>query len=153
MRRYELSDESWELIRDLFPIPTGKGRPCCDHRMMINAMLWILNTGSPGRDLPERYGPWQTAYNRFNRWQRDGTFDVMLERLQVRLDTEGRIDWDLWCVDGSSIRTLVPQHHRSTNSSRRVQERRPTDRGDHGLRRSSQQRSPNIQMDREGRPR
>lgn len=107
MRRYELTDEAWELIRDLFPTSSGKGRRWRDHRMMVNAMLWILNTGSPWRDLPERYGPWQTAYNRFNRWRRDGTFDALLQRLQIRLDAEGRIDWDLWCVDGSSIRAHV----------------------------------------------
>lgn len=104
MRRYELADEQWELIADLFPPERGNGRPWRTHRVMVNAMLWILNAGSPWRDLPERYGPWQTAYNRFNRWRKDGTFDAILERLQMRLDEEGRIDWDLWMVDGSSIR-------------------------------------------------
>jgi transposase len=104
MRRYELGDDEWELIADLFPPEQGHGRPWRKHRSMVNAMLWILNTGSPWRDLPERYGPWQTAYNRFNLWRKDGTFDRILERLQMRLDEEGRIDWDLWCVDGSSVR-------------------------------------------------
>ena len=104
MRRYELADEQWELIADLFPPEQGNGRPWRGHRSMVNAMLWILNAGSPWRDLPERYGPWQTAYNRFNRWRKDGTFDAILERLQMRLDEEGRIDWDLWMVDGSSVR-------------------------------------------------
>ena len=108
-----------------FPPQKGKGRPWRDHRMMINAMLWILNTGSPWRDLPERYGPWQTAYNRFNRWRADGTFDAVLERLQIRLDAEGRIDWDLWCIDGSNVRAHVaaagagqkgaPTSHPTTN--------------------------------------
>jgi transposase len=107
MRRYEVTDQQWELIEDLFASASSTGRPCRDPRMMINAMLWILNTGSPWRDLPERYGPWQTAYNRFNRWRREGIFDQILERLQVRLDAEGRIDWDLWCVDGSSVRARV----------------------------------------------
>ena len=104
MRRYELADEQWELIADLFPPEQGNGRPWSCHRSMVNALLWILNAGSPWRDLPERYGPWQTAYNRFNRWRKDGTFDAILERLQMRLDEEGRIDWDLWMVDGSSVR-------------------------------------------------
>lgn len=58
---------------------------------MLNAMLWILNTGSPWRDLPERFGPWRTAYNRFNLWRKDCTFDRNLKRLQMRLDEEGRI--------------------------------------------------------------
>ncbi len=107
MRRYEVTDQQWELIEDLFASGSSTGRPCRDPRMMVNAMLWILNTGSPWRDLPDRYGPWQTAYNRFNRWRKEGIFDQLLERLQMRLDAEGRIDWDLWCVDGSSVRAHV----------------------------------------------
>ena len=105
MRRYELSDEQWELIRDLFPAnKRQRGCPWKDHRAILNAILWLLRTGAPWRDLPERYGPWQTVYDRFRRWQREGLFDRILEQLQIRLDAEGRIDWNLWCVDGSSIR-------------------------------------------------
>lgn len=105
MRRYELADEQWELIWDLLPSNKGqRGCPWKDHRTILNALLWVLRTGAPWRDLPERYGPWQTVYDRFRRWQREGLFDAILERLQIRLDAEGRIDWDLWCVDGSSIR-------------------------------------------------
>ncbi len=107
MRRYELTDEQWALIEGLFPPQQGKGRPWREHRTMVNAMMWILNAGSPWRDLPDRYGPWKTAYNRFNRWRREGLFDRMLERLQIRLDQEHRIDWDLWCVDGSNVRAHV----------------------------------------------
>ncbi len=107
MRRYELTDEQWELVEPMLPPRQGNGRPYRDHRVMVNAWFWILNTGSPWRDLPERFGPWKTAYNRFNRWRADGTIDRLLEALQVRLDTEGRIDWDLWCVDGSSVRAHI----------------------------------------------
>ncbi len=107
MQRYELTDDQWVLIEDLFPPERGKGRPYRGHRSMVNAMMWILNTGSPWRDLPDRFGPWKTAYNRFNRWRNEGLFDRILERLQVRLDEEGQIDWDLWCVDGSSVRAHV----------------------------------------------
>lgn len=107
MRRYELTDEQWALIADLFPPEQGNGRPWRSHRSMVNAMFWILNTGSPWRDLPERFGPWQTAYNRFNRWRKEGLFDRLLERLQMRLDEEGRIDWDIWSVDGSNVRAHV----------------------------------------------
>jgi transposase len=71
---------------------------------MLNAIFWLLRTGAPWRDLPERYGPWQTVYEWFTRWRRDGTWDRMLEALQIRLDREGRIDWDLWCVDGTNVR-------------------------------------------------
>lgn len=68
--------------------------------------VWILHTGAQWRELPERYGRWQSVYDRFNRWRKDGMFDRLLERLQYRLDEQGRIDWDLWCVDGSTIRAI-----------------------------------------------
>jgi len=67
MRRHELTDEQWALIEPLLPPQRGGGRPWRDHRTMLNAWFWILNTGSPWRDLPERFGPWKAAYNRFNR--------------------------------------------------------------------------------------
>lgn len=105
MRRHELTDEEWGLIE---PLVRGgkeaKGRPPRDVREMINAMMWVLRTGAPWRDLPDRYGPWQSAYHYFNQWRKAGLFDRILEALQIRLDGQGRIDWDLWCVDGSSIR-------------------------------------------------
>ena len=103
-RRYELRDAQWEQIKDLLPPSSGKGRPWTEHRKVINGLFWILNSGAPWRDLPERYGAWETVYYRFYRWQQDGTFDAILERLQVALDEHGYIDWELWCVDGSSIR-------------------------------------------------
>ena len=107
MRRYELTDEQWAMLAPLLPPQRGNGRPYRDHRMMMNAWFWILNTGSPWRDLPERFGPWKTAYNRFNRWRAEGIIDRILEALQIRLDADGCIDWDLWCVDGSSVRAHV----------------------------------------------
>ena len=107
MRRYELTDEQWALIEPLLPPRQGDARPYRDHREMLNAWFGILNTGSPCRDLPERFGPWKTAYNRFNRWRKDGLIDRLLGSLQIRLDAEGRIDGDLGCVDGSSVRAHV----------------------------------------------
>ena len=104
MQRHEMSDEEWQKIEDLLPRSEGPGRRWEDHRRVLNAMFWVLRTGVPWRDLPERYGPWQTVYDRFNRWRKDGTWDRMLERLQIRLDENGQIDWDLWCIDGTSIR-------------------------------------------------
>ena len=107
MRRYELTDEQWTLIEPLLPAQQGNGRPYRDHRAMLNAWFWILNTGSPWRDLPERFGPWKTAYNRFNRWRSERLIDRILDALQIRLNEDGCIDWDLWCVDGSSVRAHV----------------------------------------------
>ena len=107
MRRYELTDEQWALVEPLWPPQRGNGRPYRDHRTRVNAWFGVLNTGSPRRDLPERFGPWKTVYNRFNRWRAEGLIDRILEALQVRLDASGHIDWDLWCVDGSSVRAHV----------------------------------------------
>jgi len=71
---------------------------------MPNGILWILRTGAPWRDLPKRFSPWRTVYGYFQRWRADGTFDRILGALQIRLDRDGKIDWDLWCIDGSSVR-------------------------------------------------
>jgi transposase len=104
MRRHELADEQWALLKDMFPPASKRGRPRADLRQVLNAVFWLLRTGAPWRDLPERYGPWQTVYHWFNQWRRGGTWDRMLQALQIRLDRQGRIDWDLWCVDGTTIR-------------------------------------------------
>ena len=123
MRRYELTDEQWALIEDMFPPERGNGRPWRDHRSMVNAMMWILNSGSPWRDLPERFGPWKTGYNRFSRWRKERLFDQILERLQMTLDEDGRIDWDLWCVDGSSVRAHVSAAGAGKKKDRRIDSR------------------------------
>jgi transposase len=105
VRRHELEDAEWELIRDLVEHrPHGRGRQVEEPRRLLNGVFWVLRTGAPWRDLPERYGPWQTIYHRFNLWREQKVIDRILERLQLKLDEHGYIDWDLWCVDGSSIR-------------------------------------------------
>ncbi len=71
---------------------------------MLNGCMWILRTGAPWRDLPERFGKWQTVYDHFRTWRDTGVFDRILQALHIRLDKQGRIDWELWCIDGSSVR-------------------------------------------------
>jgi transposase len=71
---------------------------------MFDAILWILCSGAPWRDLPQCYGPWQSAYHWYRIWTNDGTFDRILERLQVRLNAEGLVDLDTWFVDATSVR-------------------------------------------------
>jgi transposase len=105
MKRHELTDEQWELVHPILPPRTAKtGRPPSDLRQMLNGILWVLRTGAPWRDMPERLGPWQTVYDHFRNWRRDGVYDRILEALQIRLDRNRQIDWDLWCIDGSSVR-------------------------------------------------
>jgi transposase len=107
MHRYELSDAQWARLEPLLPHRThhGKlGHPFNHHRPIINGILWLLHTGAPWRDLPERYGPWETVYYRFQRWCRDGTWNRIVTSLLDELDDKGQIDHDLWCIDGSVIR-------------------------------------------------
>ncbi len=107
MSRYDLTDAQWAAIAPLFPDrrhPGRPGRPWNDHRTLVNGILWHLHPGAPWPDTPDRYGPWQTVYDRFNRWRKDGTRAEILDALLLRLDNAGRIDRDLWCVDGSVVR-------------------------------------------------
>ena len=69
--RGELTEEAWRVIAPLLPA-SGRGGQWRDHRTVINGILWKLRTGAPWRDLPERYGPWQTCADRLYRWRRDG---------------------------------------------------------------------------------
>lgn len=104
MSRHELSDDEWGQIKDLFPVNGRRGRPWRDHRVIMNGIVWILETGAPWRDLPKEYGPWQTVYDRFNRWRKDGTWIRILQHLRAKLEANGSVDWEQWCVDSSSVR-------------------------------------------------
>lgn len=104
VRRYELSDAAFALVADLLPRNGRRGGQWHDHRTALNGIFWILHSGAQWRELPERYGPWQTVYWRYNRWRQDGTIDRMLERLHLQLDADGRIDVELWCIDATQIR-------------------------------------------------
>ena len=83
MPRHGLTDREWELIQDLFPPPARMGRPPRDRRQIVNAILWILRTGAPWRDLPPELGPWATAWDLFDKWNADGTLDAILSRLRA----------------------------------------------------------------------
>jgi transposase len=104
MRRHELGEGQYQAIAHLLPENGGRGGQWEDHHRILNGLFWRLRTGSPWRDIPDRYGPWSTVYDRFRRWTADGTLDRILGALQVRLDEAGRIDWELFCIDGSSVR-------------------------------------------------
>jgi transposase len=105
MERHELTDGKWDLVDPLIPRSTaGTGRPAKDRRLMLNGILWILSTGAPWRDLPARFGSCKTVHRYFTNWRRDGVFTAILESLQIKLDNRGLIDWELWCIDGASVR-------------------------------------------------
>ena len=80
--RKELTNKQWKRIKIFFPDKTGqKGRPPKNHRTMINAILWILRTGAPWRDLPSCYGPWESVYTRFRRWSKAGLWDEIFNHI------------------------------------------------------------------------
>jgi len=104
-RRHEVTDEEWKVLEPLIPARVAKtGRKPSDPRIMLNGILWNLRTGAPWRDLPERFGPWQTVYDHFRIWRNAGVYDRILKALHIRLDENGQIHWDLWCIDGSNVR-------------------------------------------------
>ncbi|WP_282690158.1 MULTISPECIES: IS5 family transposase [unclassified Streptomyces] len=112
MRRHELSDAEWDLIRPLLPRP-ALGRPRLDDRMVLNGIVWKFRTGVPWRDVPERYGPWTSLHTRFRRWAADGTFDRMLQAARAKADATGDIDW-LVSVDS----TIVRAHQHAAGAKR-----------------------------------
>jgi transposase len=84
--RHELTDAQWEKIAPWLPASGKPGGQWADHRTVINGILFRARTGVPWRDLPERYGPWQTVYERHRRWSADGTWQKILARLQIEAD-------------------------------------------------------------------
>jgi transposase len=102
--RYEISPERWAIIEAIASPPQHMGRPRRDDRQMLNGIFWILCSGAKWRDLPERFGPWKTVYQRFRQWRDNGTFKQILRPLHLRLREDGVIDLDTWMVDSTSIR-------------------------------------------------
>jgi transposase len=83
MARFDLSDGEWALIKPLLP-NKSRGVARVDDRRVLNGIFYVLRTGSPWRDLPERYGPYTTVYNRFNRWAKAGVWLRIFETLAAR---------------------------------------------------------------------
>lgn len=103
MARYELSDDQWGAIAPLLTARTI-GRPRRDDRTTLDGVFWKLCSGAGWRDVPERYGPYRTVYDRFARYRDDGTLDRILRALRVRLDAKGHIDHSTWMIDGTTVR-------------------------------------------------
>ncbi|WP_234341570.1 IS5 family transposase [Streptomyces sp. NRRL S-1813] len=103
MSRGDLTDAQWERLEPLLPPMPKMGRPPRDRRQVFDGIWWRARTGSPWRDVPERYGPWETAYTVFRRWQIDGTWPRILKKLQVKVDADGIIEWEV-SVDSTVCR-------------------------------------------------
>lgn len=98
MRRYELKDADWVRLAPLLPGKVGDaGRSASDNRLFVNAVLWIARSGAPWRDLPERFGPWNSVYRRFRRWAQKGVWQRVFEAVQ-----DPDLDWAM--LDSTSVR-------------------------------------------------
>ena len=104
--RYDLTmrytdDFEWSVIEPLLPTDRRGPKPQ-NNRRVLNGIFWMLRTGAPWRDLPERYGPYTTAYNRFNRWRKAGIWDRLMDAV-VKVH-DGKVQM----IDSSIVR--VHQH-------------------------------------------
>lgn len=101
----DLTDEQWQLLEPLIPKPPrrsdGRGRPWRDTREVLNGVLWVLRTGAPWKDLPDRYPPYQTCHRRFQQWAEDGTVEKILRALAEDLEERGKIDLSEAFIDGT----------------------------------------------------
>ncbi|WP_371558624.1 IS5 family transposase [Streptomyces longwoodensis] len=148
MRRHELTDQEWELLAPLIP-RAATGLPWVSDRQIINGMVYKIRTGISWRDLPERYGPWQTVYTRFRRYALDGVFTRALQQIQSQADAAGDIDW-LVQIDS----TIVRAHQHAAATGRKGGGHRPDEPDDHALGRSRGGLTTKIHLacDGKGRP-
>lgn len=112
-RRHAIKDADWERIESLFPPEnTGEGRPSKSNRLMLDGMLWKVKTGASWRDLPERFGSWETVYGRFRLWSQNDVFRVLFETLAQ--------DADLQEISLDSTSCKVHQHAAGAKKGRKT---------------------------------
>lgn len=104
MGRGDLTNQEWARLKPYLPKSGQRGGRWVSHRRIINGILFRLRTGVPWRDLPARFGPWKTVYERHRRWSADGTWDRIFAAVLADADAEGRIDWSMVSVDSTSCR-------------------------------------------------
>jgi transposase len=110
----DLTDAQWAVLEPLLPRGKRAGRPPkWTKRQLIDGIRWRVRAGAPWRDVPPDYGPWQTVYGLFQRWQRDGTWQQILTGLQARADAAGLITWDV------SVDSTVARAHQHAAGARR----------------------------------
>ena len=123
----QFSNEQWERIEPLLPSNEGrKGRPFGENRRVVEGIIYRYRTGIPWRDLPERFGPWQTVWKRHRRYAGDGTWDRIYAQILAEADAAGEIDWNV-SVDATINRahqhgTTLPRPDQDTGGSSELQE-------------------------------
>ena len=110
-RRFEMTDEQWIRIEHRLPGRSGTpGATAKDNRLFIDAVLWIVRTGAPWRDLPERFGNWNTTFQRFNRWSKSGAWAKVMEALGDDADLEHLL------IDS----TIIRAHQHSAGAGKKL---------------------------------
>ena len=103
----DLTDQQWAVLQPLLPEPPrrpdGRGRPWRPSREVRGGVLWVLRTGAPWHDLPERYPPYQTCHRRFQTWVRNGTLERLLRALAEDLKERGDLDLSECFIDGTFV--------------------------------------------------
>src|SRR6202140_4484934 len=117
--RFDLSDDEWALLEPLMPKSRMSAR--VDDRKIMNAIFYVLRTGMPWRDLPERYGPYTTAYNRFNRWSRRGIWKRIFDTLASKSRDSP------YLIDSTIMKAYCPKrfyrrHHKIENYFYRIRD-------------------------------
>jgi transposase len=116
--RFDLTDAQWAVLEPLLPAVARPGRPPIHpRRRLIDGVRWRVRVGAPWRDVPERYGPWQSIYTFFRRWQLAGVWAMLVTALQARADARGLITWDV-SVDSTIVR--AHQHAAGARKDRTV---------------------------------
>ncbi|GGU47301.1 transposase [Streptomyces violascens] len=138
MGRGDLTNSQWARLAPLLPKGKKPGRPpVWTRRQLIDGIRWRTRTGAPWRDVPDRYEPWDRAYDLFRRWQRDGTWKCIFNQLQGQADAKDLITWGI-SVDSPVCR--AHQHARRGGEKGDLQKESPggieTEPDDHGLGRS-----------------
>jgi transposase len=117
-RRFDLTDAQWAALEPLLPKGKKPGRPPkWSKRQLIDGIRWRVRVGSPWRDVPACYGPWQTVYGLFRRWQRAGVWQQIVTGLQARADAAGLITWDV------SVDSTIARAHQHAAGARRDSDR------------------------------
>ena len=119
MARGDLTDAQWRRLRPRLPAQKpATGRPSKDHRTVSNGIWWILRTGAPWRDWPERCGPWGAVASRFYRWRKQGWWDRLLAEVRREADAMGQLEWEVHYVDGAKVR--AHQHAAGAKGGRAI---------------------------------
>jgi len=108
--RYDLTDFEWRVIEPLLP-NKPRGVPRVNDRRVLNGIFWVVRSGAPWHDLPERYGPRTTCYNRFVRWRRAGVWDRMMDAISAAHDG------DIQTIDSTSVRA----HQQAATAKRGIE--------------------------------